>query len=327
MTTGIRLILIATAIILLSAGTQTVLSAQEPAKKFTETVTTKAGDKITFDMVLIPAGTYTMGSPEAEAGHKDEEGPQRQVRLNAFYLCTTETTLELFLTYYDEMVTARVEAAQVATATGSEEKAVDAVTGPTPVYGNVTMGYDKKYPAIGATWNNANTFCKWLTKKTGKSYRLPTEAEWEYACRAGTTTAYFFGDDPAPLGDYAWFKGNSDAEPHAVASKKPNPWGLFDMYGNVFEWVNDFYSPDAYKAAAGSLVNPLGPETGKLHVARGGFYNLTPDLLRSAARGVEEKWWSMNDPQIPKSKWWLPQMDIIGFRVACTIDSKDAEKK
>ncbi len=323
---GTRLLTALSFIFMIGMDLGSLLAADTPHKKFTETVTTKAGDKIAFDMVLIRAGSYTMGSPEAEAGRKPEEGPQRQVRLNAFYLCTTETTLELFLTYYDEMVTARVEAAQVATATGSEEKAVDAVTGPTPVYGNITMGYDKKYPAIGATWNNANTFCKWLAQKTGKPYRLPTEAEWEYACRAGTTTAYFFGEDPAQLGDYAWFKENSDAEPHAVGQKKPNPWGLFDMYGNVYEWVSDFYSPEAYKVATGSLVNPLGPETGKLHVARGGFYNLTPDLLRSAARGVEEKWWSMNDPQIPKSKWWLPQMDIIGFRVACAIPAGDENK-
>jgi formylglycine-generating enzyme required for sulfatase activity len=191
---------------------------RRPAKEYAETITTNGGDTISFDMVLIPAGKFQMGSPEAEVGRKPDEGPQRQVQINAFYLCTTEATLELFLTYYDEMVTAHVEAAQAATSAAVEGKAVDAITGPTPVYGNVTMGYDKKHPAIGSTWNNATTFCKWLAKKTGKPYRLPTEAEWEYACRAGTTTAYFFGDDP-------WFKENSDAEPHAVASKKPNPWG------------------------------------------------------------------------------------------------------
>jgi formylglycine-generating enzyme required for sulfatase activity len=314
-------------ILVIGLGLGLAFAADSPAKKYAETITTKGGDKISFDMVLIPAGKFQMGSPDAETGRKPEEGPQRQVQINAFYLCTTETTLELFLTYYDEMVTARVEAAQAATSAAAEGKPVDAITGPTPVYGNVTMGYDKKHPAIGSTWNNATTFCKWLSKKTGKPYRLPTEAEWEYACRAGTTTAYFFGDDPAQLGEYAWFKENSDAEPHTVASKKPNPWGLFDMYGNVYEWVSDFYSPEAYKATTGSLVNPTGPETGKLHSARGGFYNLTPDVLRSASRGVEEKWWSMNDPQIPRSKWWLPQMDIIGFRVACTIESKDTEKK
>ncbi len=309
------------------------IGSQGLAKKYTETVTTKNGDTMTFEMVLIPAGKFQMGSPDSEVGRKTDEGPRHEVQLGAFYLCTTEATLDLFLAYYEEMVTARNESAQAESATAASgetnQKPVDAITGPTPVYGNVTMGYDKKCPAIGATWNNANTFCKWLSKKTGKTYRLPTEAEWEYACRAGTTTAYYFGDDAALLGDHAWFKGNSDAEPHIVGQKKPNPWGLYDMYGNVFEWVQDIYSADTYKRSEGKAVtmNPTGPETGKIHVARGGFYNLTPDVLRSASRGFEEKWWSMNDPQIPKSKWWLPQMDIIGFRVACSVTAKDAEKK
>ena len=198
-------------------------AADSPAKKYAETVTTKGGDTIAFDMVLIPAGKFQMGSPDAEAGRKPEEGPQRQVQINAFYLCTTETTLELFLTYYDEMVTARVEAAQAATASGPKTSRSMALQAPRPCMAMSPWVTTKNIPAIGATWNNATTFCKWLSKKTGKPYRLPTEAEWEYACRAGTATAYFFGDDPAQLGDYAWFKDNSDAEPHAVARRSPIP--------------------------------------------------------------------------------------------------------
>ena len=222
---GKRALRVLAVVLLIGFCAGPAFSADSPAKKYAETVTTKGGDTIAFDMVLIPAGKFQMGSPDAEAGRKPDEGPQRQVQLNAFYLCTTETTLELFLTYYDEMVTARVEAAQAATASEAEGKPVDGVTGPTPVYGNVTMGYDKKHPAIGATWNNATTFCKWLSKKTGKPYRLPTEAEWEYACRAGTTTAYFFGDDPAQLGDYAWFKDNSDSRTPRGGSQETQPLG------------------------------------------------------------------------------------------------------
>ena len=198
---------------------------------------------------------------------------------------------------------------------------MDAITGPTPVYGDMTMGYSKKHPAIGLSWHNAMTFCRWLSQKTGKKYRLPTEAEWEYACRAGTTNAFGATADEAKLAEYGWYFENADMEPHAVGTKKPNAWGLYDMQGNVLEWVADFYSPKAYGESAGLVKNPTGPKEGKVHVARGGHYDAEAKELRCGARAFEEDWWRMNDPQIPKSKWWLPQMDCIGFRVACTIDS------
>ena len=107
-----------------------------------------------------------------------------------------------------------------------------------------------------------------------------------------------------------------------MGKKKPNAWGLYDMLGNVREWVCDFYSPDAYKQAAAKTpaINPKGPETGEIHVARGGDYSCPAEELRCAARAFEEKWWRSGDPQIPKSKWWLPEMDIIGFRVACSVE-------
>ncbi len=304
----------------------TATPADNPPKKYTETITTKGGDKLSLDMVLIPGGTFTMGSPAGEAERAEHEGPQRKAQLDPFYLCTTETTLELFLVYYQETGTAKKDFVEVAEAQKSEEAGkdgVDAITGPTPVYGDMTMGYSKKHPAIGMTWHNAMTFCRWLAQKTGKPYRLPTEAEWEYACRSGTTGAYGPGDDPALLDDCAWYGDNADMEPHAVATKKPNAWGLYDMQGNVREWVQDFYSPSAYADAAGETRNPKGPKDGKVHVARGGFYDSPAGELRCAARAFEEDWWRMNDPQIPKSKWWLPQIDSIGFRVACDVPKQE----
>ena len=183
------------------------------------------------------------------------------------------------------------------------------------------MGYESKHPAIGMTWHNAVTFCKWLSMKTGKQYRLPTEAEWEYACRTGTSTVYGYGNDASQLKEYACYKATSDFETNEVAKKKANAWGLYDMLGNVREWVYDFYSPTAYEEAAAKTrpINPKGPKTGEIHVARGGDYSSPPEELRCAARAFEEKWWRSGDPQIPKSRWWLPEMDIVGIRVARSV--------
>lgn len=298
------------------------MAAQDgSAKKFTETVTTKAGEKISFDMVLIPAGNFRIGSPANEAGRKDDEGPQHEVRVDNFYLCTTETTIELFMAYYQETVSAKRDFISTQESEKQTEK-VDAITGPTPVYGDMTMGYENQHPAMGMTWHNAMTFCRWLSKNTGKKYRLPTEAEWEYACRAGSNNAFGVESDPEKLKELAWYEKTADSETSVVGKKEPNAWGLYDMLGNVREWVCDFYSPDAYKQAAAKTpaINPKGPESGQIHVARGGDYSCPAEELRCASRAFEEKWWRSGDPQIPKSKWWLPEMDIIGFRVACSVE-------
>ncbi len=310
--------------------------AEEPAKKFTEKIKNKEGKEVAFDMVLIPAGKFKMGSPEAEKGRKPHEGPQFEAEIKPFYLCAHETTWLMFMAYYDETVQEkRGESAAEAAKKKAEEaqkKGVDAISGPTPLYGDPTLGWGAgKRPAIGVSHINAETFCKWLSKKTGKKYRLPTEAEWEYACRAGSTTAYCFGDDPGKLEDYAWFEDNSDEKTQEVAQKKPNAFGLHDMHGNVMEWVQDFYSPKAYEAAAKNnpAANPTGPTEGTVktaggfaHVARGGAYNSPAKDCRSAARVFEEPFWRYEDPQEPKSKWWLPKMGFIGFRVACDVEAK-----
>lgn len=299
-------------------------------KKYTETMTTQSGEKLSFDMTLIPGGTFTMGSPADEEGRADHEGPQHKVKLDKFYLGTTEMTLDLFMAYYQETGTAKKDFIETAESTkkAEEEKNeanVNAISGPTPVYGDMSMGYSKKHPAIGLTWHNAMTFCKWLSQKTGKEYRLPTEAEWEYAARAGSTSMYGSCENADQLKDYACYQDNSDFCPQAVGNTKPNAFGLYDMLGNVSEWVWDFYDPTAYakQAQQGVAVNPTGPKEGEVHVARGGFYDSALEEVRCAARGFEEKWWRMNDPQIPKSIWWLPQIDVVGFRVACTVKPAD----
>ena len=286
------------------------LRAESP-KKYTETV---KGTGLSFEMVSIPGGKFVMGSPANEAGRKGDEGPAREVQIKPFYLCITETTLDLFINYYEETMQSEKDG-------DGEGKKVDAVTGPTPVYGDLTMGWSMEgRPAIAMTWHNAMRYCRWLSKKTGKKYRLPTEAEWEYACRAGTKTAYFSGDDPSKLDDYAWFEDNGDEMTHPVGKRRPNPWGLYDMLGNVREWVFDFYSPGYYSKAR--KQNPSGPKAGKVHCARGGAWDSPSDQLRSAARAFEEEWWRAYDTQWPKSKWWLPEIGFIGFRVARSADGQ-----
>src|SRR5437899_339736 len=136
------------------------------------------------------------------------------------------------------------------------DKVSDAVTRPAKPYVEMSFGMGKDgYPAISMTQHAANKYCQWLSAKTGQFYRLPTEAEWEYACRAGTTTTYFFGSDTNQLKDYAWYEDNSDFKYQKVGKKKPNPWGLYDMYGNVVEYVLDQYDADYYKQ--GSSASPV----------------------------------------------------------------------
>jgi formylglycine-generating enzyme required for sulfatase activity len=173
----------------------------------------------------------------------------------------------------------------------------------------------------------AKMYCKWLSAKTGRYYRLPTEAEWEYACRAGATTAYSFGDDPKDLDDYAWHDGNSDDKYHKVGRKKPNPWGLYDMHGNVAEWCLDQYVADGYKDGKDKLsVCPLAPSTMPYpHVVRGGSWLDGAEVLRSAARRGSNKDWKMQDPQYPQSIWYHTDAEFLGFRVVRPLRTPTAE--
>ena len=194
----------------------------------------------------------------------------------------------------------------------------DAITRPTKPYTDMTFGMGKEgYPAICMTQLAASSYCKWLSAKTGRYYRLPTEAEWEYAARAGTQTAYSFGDDPQKLGEYGWYFENSEDKYHKVGQKKPNPWGLYDMHGNVCEWVIDQYVPDFYKQFAGKVTkNPFAaPKTEFPRTVRGGSWDSDAGKCRSASRMGSNKDWKMQDPQIPQSIWYLTDADFVGFRV------------
>lgn len=168
-------------------------------------------------------------------------------------------------------------------------------------------------------------YCRWLSAKTGKIYRLPTEAEWEYACRAGTKTVYSFGDDASKLGDYAWYVENAE-KPQPIGKKKPNAWGLYDMHGNVSEWCLDRYVADIYSTftkgpVKGPVVLPTAAEYP--YVARGGSWDDDADRLRSAARLASNLEWSVQDPQRPQSIWWHTDATFVGFRLVRPLEEQD----
>jgi formylglycine-generating enzyme required for sulfatase activity len=285
-------------------------------------------NEATFDMVPIPGGTFKMGSPDSEKGRNADEGPQIDVKVSPFWMGKCEVTWDEYLQWAGKLDKER-RAARKAAPT-AWDKAADALTMPTPPYSDMTFGMGKEgYPAVCMTQFAAKMYCKWLSAKTGRYYRLPTEAEWEYACRAGTKTAYSFGDDPKKIGDYAWYTDNSDEKYHKVGKKKPNPWGLYDMPGNVAEWCLDQYAADRYKTLSNGRVveNPLlGVTKSYPQVARGGAWTDEAPLLRSAARRASNKDWKMQDPQMPQSIWYFTDAPFVGFRVIRPLQVPTAEE-
>jgi len=294
---------------------------QAGMKPYTETID---GPGIKFDMVPIPGGKFVMGSPEDEADRKEDEGPQVEVEIEPFWMGKCEVTWDAYDAWSLKLDVQRRKMNR--DAAGKEatnwDMLVDAMARPTNAYSDMTfgMGHDG-YPAICMTQYAAKMYCKWLTANTGRYYRLPTEAEWEYACRAGTKTAYSF-ENADDLDDYGWYFDNSDDQYQKVGQKKPNPWGLHDIHGNVSEWVLDRYTPDGYKEYAGkTLKNPYKiPTTLFPRCVRGGSWDDDPDMLRSAARRGSDKDWKMQDPQIPQSIWYLTDGDFLGFRVVRPLD-------
>lgn len=276
--------------------------------------------EINFKMTPIPGGKFLMGSAEDEPDRGEDEGKQLEVTVDSFWMGTHEVTwneFDVFCFSYD------IKAAKDAVAKGTPlrrtplDALADAVTRPTPPYVDMTFGYGHdNYPALCMTHHAAEQYCVWLSKKTGLTYRLPTEAEWEYAARAGSKSRYHFGSDPAALGDYAWYFENSNEKPHPVGEKKPNPWGLYDMHGNLSEWCADKYVPDYSARVAKAPVNPLiKTDETVWYSVRGGSYEDDPAFIRVGKRRGAEDDWSIQDPQIPKSIWWHTDARFVGFRV------------
>ena len=191
----------------------------EELKPYTETI---PGTGVKFEMIPIPGGTFTMGTPPGEFKRSEDEGPQHLVTVRPFWMEKTETTWDEYdvFAFSQDLLKKQQQSANIAKPPEAEKDA-DAVTRPTPPYTDETFGFGREgHPAINITHHAAMEYTRWLSAKTGKTYRLPTEAEWEYACRARTQTAYYFGDDPKKLGDYAWYLDNSNASPHEIDRRR-----------------------------------------------------------------------------------------------------------
>jgi len=291
-----------------------ILVAQE--KKTSHYTQNIPGVIVKFDMIAIPGGEFKMGSEPEEAGHIKDEGPLHSINISPFWISSHEITWDIYeLFVYKDF-------------DQTKNLGVDAISRPSKPYLDMTFGMGKEgHPAIGMTQYNALQFCKWLYTRTGVFYRLPTEAEWEYACRAGTQTAFSFGNDTTTLADYAWFKTNSLEKTHAIGRKKPNQWGLYDMHGNVAEWTLDQYIPDYYSQSTDKAQDPFAKsETLYPHSVRGGSFQDDAPSLRSAARHSSDPAWKRIDPQIPKSNWWLPEAPFVGIRLVRPLVTPSKEE-
>ena len=304
---------------------------------FENYIETVPGTTAAISMIAVPGGTFTIGSSDSEPFHEADEAPQRNVEVSRFFMGEMEVTWDQFWAFYGETMSEGRTPPMVIYANNSRED-VDAVSGPTPPFGFPDQGWGMgERPAITMTHYSAQTFCQWLSLKTGKKYRLPTEAEWEYAARGGTTSAYFFegtpkkytnesfwnglfGADTACINSYAIYANNSKSRTQEPSQVQANPFGLKNMLGNVMEYCADWYVEDAYSQLTDGAKDPKGPDSGTEHVVRGGNYTSDAAELRCAARShTHHDDWLRTDPQNPKSIWWYSDIKGIGFRVVCEV--------
>ncbi len=287
-------------------------------KSYTETI---PDTKVKFDLVAVPGGVYRRGSPEGEKGRRADEGPTHLVEIAPFWMGRCEVTWDEFDRFMKPYATNDQDNDR------ARKHKADAITRPTPPYIDETWGYGREgYPVIGISHHAAMEYCWWLSRKTGRTYRLATEAEWEWACRAGTTTRFSCGDEDQSLGEHAWYAKNAEDTTHPVGKKKANPWGLHDLHGNVWEWCLDHYAEKVYAGfdASRPVLGPVVLPTDACypHVVRGGSFMEEAARCRSATRRYSDPSWNKLDPQVPQSIWWLSAADHVGFRVVCPVQEQ-----
>lgn len=264
------------------------------------------GTGILFKMIPVAGGQFTMGSPAGETGREVDEN-QKVVSISSFWMGSTEVTFAEWDAYFKDPAL-------------PQSKIIDGVTRATPQYIDLTwgMGRDMRHPTNSMSQLAAMMYCKWLFTKTGIFYRLPTEAEWEYACKKGNTQQ----STPDLVG---WYRQNSGGKFHPVAGKKPNTLGIYDLLGNLSEWTLDQYDPAGYVSLADK--DPLAAPASKYpRVTRGGSYLDEALTLRCSNRQPSAAAWNQRDPQIPKSKWWLTDGMNVGFRVVRPLKQPTAEE-
>jgi formylglycine-generating enzyme required for sulfatase activity len=270
------------------------------------------GTEVTMEFTPIPGGVFLMGSPEGELGAGGNEGPQHKVKVDSFWMGVYEISWDQYDLFVNEGIS------NLSPSNGEVAIEADGLSSPTPPYIDMSFGMGRNgYPAINMTHYAAVMYSKWLTAKTGNFYRLPTEAEWEYACRAGTNTSYNFGNNPRKLDEFAWFSGNSEKSYKKIGKKAPNLWGLYDMHGNVAEWTMDRYLVDYHEKLNDDVAdNPwFKPTKVYPRTIRGGSWMDDPKNLKSTSRKGSSKDWKQRDPQMPKSLWWLTNAPFVGFRL------------
>jgi formylglycine-generating enzyme required for sulfatase activity len=302
---------------------RTTALAEQDMRLYTNTIPTT---NVVYRMTPIRGGEFLMGSPLSEVGHNADESPQHRVRIEPFWMGICEVTWDEYEVFLYRLRIAS-QPANLNRPNPYTNGIADAVAMPSSPYIELSMGMGReRYPAINMTQHAANKYCQWLSAGTGHYYRLPTEAEWEYACRAGSTNRYSFGGDEKALGDFGWFEGNSNYKYQRVARKKPNAWGLYDMHGNVSEWTLDGYQADAYSRMTG-VVDPYVRGTRPYpHVIRGGSWKDGPALLRSASRQFSVPKWKEADTSLPKSVWHMAEADFVGFRIVRPLRIPSAEE-
>lgn len=277
------------------------------------------GTDVSFKMVPIKGGAFTLGASKKDKKKEADELPQKKVEISSFWMGAFEVTHKEFLLFTD--------ATRDLLANGKPNPEV--ISRPSSPYEDPSKGLEDEdmKPTVGLTQYGALSYCRWLYKRTGIFYRIPTEAEWELAAKAGTETPYFFGKKKKKLGEYAWFSDNAQGQLHKVGQKKPNANGLYDIYGNVAEWCLDQYYADFYTKIKDGEKDPRGmPDALYPRSVRGGSFMDDETGCRSTNRITSTDEWKARDPQLPKSFWWNTDSEFVGFRLVRPLEQPSAEE-